>query len=280
MAAPEGKYEVKSLALALTVIEFVASAKDAGVSVSQVARTVGTPKSNAFRILQTLVARGYLSDHGEGAVRRYKLGTMFLRLANAATMQRPLAEIVKPALHKLSQRTNLIARFGILDRGYVVALAREESGDSDSVMVWPYLGRQELAHCSAMGKALLSTKSDPQVRDALAEIGLPRRTHKTITDWRSFSHELSITRARGFSIDDEEDFDGVFAIGALVYDHADQVVGAISACGLKLERSSGDLLTLGTLIKRFATDLSRDLGASLDDQTEDESRTLSDSPAS
>lgn len=271
----ERKYEVKSLALALTVIEFVASAKDAGVSVSQVARTVGTPKSNAFRILQTLVARGYLADHGEGPGRRYKLGTMFLRLANAATLQRPLAEIVKPALHNISQKTNLIARFGILDRGYVVALAREETGDS--VMVWPYLGRQELAHCSAMGKALLSTKSDSQARDALAEIGLPRRTQKTITDWRSFSHEMSITRARGFSIDDEEDFDGVFAVGALVYDHADQVVGAISACGLKLERASGDLLALGKQIKQFAMELSADLGASQDaHQSEDESRTLSD----
>jgi IclR family acetate operon transcriptional repressor len=273
--ALESKYEVKSLVLALAVIEFVASAKDAGVSVSQVAREVNTPKSNAFRILQTLVAHGYLSDHGEGPARRYKLGTMFLRLANAATTQRPLAEIVKPILRKLSLETNLIARYGILDRGYVVALAREEA--LDSVMVWPYLGRRELAHCSAMGKALLSTKSDIQVRDTLAEIGLPRRTQKTITNWQSFSQELSVTRARGFSIDDEEDFEGVFAIGALVYDHTNQVAGAISACGLKLERSHDDLLALGELVKRYALELSGELGAIQDDsRTADGNSTSSD----
>jgi IclR family acetate operon transcriptional repressor len=264
ISSQDKKYEVKSLALALAVIEFVASAKDAGVSVSQVARTVSTPKSNAFRILQTLVVRGYLLDHGEGPARRYKLGTMFLRLANAATTQRPLADFVKPALHKLSQETNLIARFGILDRGYVVALAREDT--LDGVMVWPYLGRQELAHCSAIGKALLSTKTDNQVREMLANIGLPQRTQRTITDWKEFSHELARTHARGFSIDDEEDFDGVFAVGAIVHDHTNQVVGAISACGLKLERSSSDLLALGKLVKRYAIVLSVELGASQDEE--------------
>lgn len=257
--APAAKYEVKSLALALAVIEFVASAEDAGVSVSHVARTVGTPKSNAFRILQTLVARGYLSDFGEGPSRRYRLGAMFLSLANAARTQRPVADIAKQILRRLTQETNLTSRFAILNRGHVVALAKEDA--SDGVLVASYLGRHEFAHCSAIGKALLSTMPEHQIRETMRDIGLPLRTQKTITNWNALAEDLALIRARGFSLDDEEDFDGVFAVGAVIRDHTNQVVGAISVCGLKLDLKTDDLMNLGKVVSRYAAELSREMGA-------------------
>lgn len=257
--AQNAKYEVKSLALALAVIEFVASAEDAGVSVSHVARAVGTPKSNAFRILQTLVARGYLSDFGEGPSRRYRLGAMFLSLANAARTQRPVADIAKRTLRGLTQETNLTSRFAILNRGHIVALAKEDA--SDGVLIASYFGRYEFAHCSAIGKALLSTMQEHQIRETMRDIGLPLRTQKTITSWTALADDLARVRARGYSLDDEEDFDGVFAVGAVIRDHTNQPVGAISVCGLKLDRDIEDLTALGEIVHRHASELSRELGA-------------------
>ena len=255
------KYEAKSVALALSIVEFVASVEDNGVSVSQVARTVNTTKSNAFRILQTLCDRGYLSDTGEGLSRRYRMGSMFLRLANAATMQRPLADEAKQILRRLSRETNLTSRFAVLDRGYVVPLVREAA--PEGVQLAPYQGLQELVHCSAIGKALLSTMSEAEVQYTLRDIGLPRRTSRTITDQREFTAELARIRERGFSIDDEEDFVGVIGVGAVVHDHTNAVVGAISVSGLKFERTGEDLMALGEIVKQHAAELSQELGARL-----------------
>lgn len=261
-SAPPGepkKYEAKSVALALSIVEFVASADDTGVSVSQVARTVSTTKSNAFRILQTLCDRGYLSDVGEGLSRRYRMGSMFLRLANAATMQRPLADEAKQILRRLSRETNLTSRFAVLDRGYVVPLVRESA--PEGVQLAPYQGLQELVHCSAIGKALLSTMSEAEVQYTLRDIGLPRRTAQTITDPIEFATELAGIRKRGFSIDDEEDFEGVIGVGSVIRDHTNVVIGAISVSGLKLDRTGQDLTVLGEIVKQHAAELSHELGA-------------------
>lgn len=253
------KYEAKSLALALSIVEFVASADESGVSVSQVARTVGTTKSNAFRILQTLCDRNYLSDVGEGLSRRYRMGSMFLRLASAMAMQRPLADEARQVLRRLSRETNLTSRFAVLDRGYVVPLVREVA--PDGVQLAPYQGLQELVHCSAAGKALLSAMSEEEVQYNLRDIGLPRRTARTITDPRAFAMELAQIREIGFSIDDEEDFEGVIGVGAVVRDHTNIIVGAISVSGLKLGLTTSDLKALGVVVRRYAHELSKELGA-------------------
>lgn len=253
------KYEAKSLALALSIVEFVASADESGVSVSQVARTVGTTKSNAFRILQTLCDRNYLSDVGEGLSRRYRMGSMFLRLASAMAMQRPLADEARQVLRRLSRETNLTSRFAVLDRGYVVPLVREVA--PDGVQLAPYQGLQELVHCSAAGKALLSAMSEEEVQYNLRDIGLPRRTARTITDPRTFAAELAQIRELGYSIDDEEDFEGVIGVGAVIRDHTNIIVGAISVSGLKLGRTTSDLQALGVVVRRYAHELSKELGA-------------------
>jgi IclR family acetate operon transcriptional repressor len=41
-------------------------------------------KSNSFSILQTLIARGYVADDGEGMTRRYRLTPALAQLAVGA----------------------------------------------------------------------------------------------------------------------------------------------------------------------------------------------------
>lgn len=89
----------------------------------------------------------------------------------------------------------------------------------------------------------------------------PLKTHNTESNQR-VKHKTGWVKFRGLFT-----FDGVFAVGALVHDHTNQVAGAISACGLKLERSSSDLLALGKLVKRYAIRLSEELGASQDEES-------------
>ena len=68
------------------------------------------------------------------------------------------------------------------------------------------IAREERPHCSALGKVLLSHLSESQVRAIVGRTGLPARTAATITDVDWLLRELEETRARGFAVDDEEDY--------------------------------------------------------------------------
>lgn len=259
------QYEVKSLVLSLNIVECIALEGDTGISVSEVARAVGTPKSNAYRILQTLCDKGYASDSGEGPMRRYRLGPSFLRLASATTTQRPVAELARPILKALSKETELTSRFAVLDHGYVIALLREAA--PSGVQISPYLGQQEAAHCSGVGKALMSALPEDELKAVIGSMSLPRRTERTITDKTVMLAELKTARKLGFAIDDEEDFEGVFGIGSPVFDHRNHVVGGINASGLKLGRTHNDLVSLAKIVRRYALAFSKELGHSKDNRS-------------
>ena len=64
----------------------------------------------------------------------------------------------------------------------------------------------------------------------------------------------------GFSVDDEEMEAGVRCVAALVFDHRQQVVAAISISGAAMRISPERIENIGKKVKQCALDISRDLG--------------------
>lgn len=254
----EKRYEVKSLVRALDVIEAIGSSGLDGVGISDIARAVGTTKSNAFGIVQTLCDRGFVSDSGDGPTRRYRLGASFLRLATVAAAQRPLAVIARKTLVQLVSDTGMTSRFAVLEGGSAVALARENA--VDGVEVAPYLGRRELPHSTGVGKSLLSGLPDEEILSLAHAAGMEQRTVRTITDPALLLEDIRLCRQRGFSVDDEEDMDGIFCVAAPVRDNLGVVIGAVSVSGLKLDRTEADIHAIGRKVLERATAMSIDLG--------------------
>ena len=69
------RYKVKSLGRALDLLDVLAGRS--GMSLTELARALDISKPTAYAILQTYLARGLISDTGEGSQRRYRLGQMF-----------------------------------------------------------------------------------------------------------------------------------------------------------------------------------------------------------
>ena len=142
------------------------------------ART-GTSKAATYAILQTLLAHRFVADFGAGANRRYRLGLSLARLGDLAVGNIALADIALPVLRELTAESGLTSRVAILDEGYAVVVGRIDA--PGAVRFDAALGRRELPHCSAVGKALLAARPAEDARAILRKIGLPRRTPKTIT---------------------------------------------------------------------------------------------------
>jgi len=246
------RYRVRSLERALDVLEVLAQGGRVGLSVSELSRRAAMSESNAFSILQTFIARGYVADEGGGTARRYRLtpALALAYLSDDVLGKESVTTIGQKVLEALTARTGLTSRLAVLDDGYVVALLRVDG--PGPVQLSTYLGRRELPHCSGVGKAILARLSAPEVDAIVTRIGLPRRTPHTITTVTALRRQLVVVRQQRYALDDEEDHEGVFCVGAGFCDRDNVPAGAISVSGLKSGRSDADLHALREIVRTHA----------------------------
>ncbi len=225
------RYRVQSLGRALDLLEMIADPRQGRRRLTDLARELGMSKAAVYALLQTLLARGFLSDVSEGANRRYRLGLSLARLGDMALANIALADAAMPELRKLTADLGMTSRLAILDDGYAVVVGRVDA--PGSIRFDAALGRREMPHCSAVGKALLASMPRDEAQRILERAELPKRTPRTVTAVPQLLKELALSLERGYAIDDEEDTEGVACIGSCVFSRGGGVAGAISVTGLK-----------------------------------------------
>ncbi len=261
MATPNEEptaYRLQSVERALDALELLGDAGSDGMTLTQLTDKLGVSKSTAFALLYTLLARRYVSDSGTRLTRRYRLGMELAKLGDKAAEQSPLVSVTTPVLQAVTEKTRLTTRLVLPDGPYAVVVARVDA--PGAVRFASYLGKRELPHCTAAGKALLSALPAEQAKALALEAGLPARTAMTITDPDALVRDLELSAARGYSIDDEEDAEGVFCVGAPIYDRTGACVAAVSGTGLKLNRPSWQMDELGLVLRDAADTVTAALG--------------------
>jgi IclR family transcriptional regulator, acetate operon repressor len=253
------RYTVRSVARALSLVELVASGPDEGLTLSDLARGLGTSKSATLAIARTLGGYGYLRETRPGP--RYTLGAALIRLGDMAGRQLPLGNLCRQELEELSAATGMTSRVAISDSGYPVFIERVDG--PGSVRFHAPLGQREVPYASAAGKAILATMPEQDVRRICEETGLARRTAHTITDLDTLFDNLTLTRRRGFAVDDEEDAEGVLCAGAAFFDHGGNCAGAISITGIKGDLTAWRIDELGRRVRASADRISELLGGAV-----------------
>jgi IclR family acetate operon transcriptional repressor len=243
---------------ALDALELLAAAGSEGMTLTDLTDRLSVSKSTAFALLQTLIGRGYVADSGTRLSRRYRLGMELAKLGDVAAEQSPLVSVAMPVLRSVTEETGLTTRLVVPDGPFAVVAGRVDA--PGTVRFASYLGKREYPHCTSAGKALLSALPPEAARAAAVEAGLPARTPRTITDPDALVRDLELSAARGYTIDDEEDSEGVFCVGAPVYDRTGSCVAAISGTGLKLNRPSWRMDELGVALRDAADEISAALG--------------------
>ena len=252
------RYRLHGVERALDTLELLAAAGPDGMTLTELAEQISVSKSSAFALLQTLVARGFAADSGARLTRRYRLGMALAKLGDAAETQSPLISLALPVLQSVTDQTGLTTRLVVPDGPYAVVMARVDA--PGTVRFASYLGAREYPHCTSAGKALLAALPQVRARALAVEAGLPPRTPRTITDPDALARDLEVSAARGYTIDDEEDCEGVFCVGAAVYDRSGECVAAVSGTGLKLNRPNWRVDELGLAVRDAADQLTRALG--------------------
>lgn len=174
-----------------------------GVTLVDVARTTGLPKSSAFRYLWTLETHRYVEHDHESGV--YRLGLGFLG------MQSRHLEVLRvrthPWLEKLRDDLGETTNLGVLDGSSVIYVDIVES--RKSVRLAASRGSHDPLHSTSLGKAIAAHLDEHRVRELLMQAGMPQRTPNTITTLEDYLDEMRRVRRVGYAVDDgENEIDG------------------------------------------------------------------------
>src|ERR1700739_3098795 len=120
------------------------------LSLAQVVRRTGLPRSSAHRMLERLVQLRWLRRNG----RDYELGMRLVELGSLAVHQDRLVSAAGPLLGELHRATGLVVHLAVLDGPDVVYL--EKIGEPMTAAIPTRVGARQPAHCTAVGKAILA----------------------------------------------------------------------------------------------------------------------------
>ena len=254
--AEGGRYNLRSVTRALSLLNALATAGADGLSLTEASREIETSKSATFSLLKTLMEMDYATSFDRGP--RYRLGPAVVHLADNYSGSVPWLELARPIARELTAVTGWTSRLASHIDGHPVFQARFDG--PGMVRFFTQLGIRELPHVSAAGKAMLSQMPEPEVRAIVARTGLPMRTRNTITDVEVLLRDLRQAAARGYAIDDEEDDQGVFCIASPFCNASGVPVGAVSITGLKATMPSWQVAEFGAHVLSAANQIATAIG--------------------
>ena len=251
---------VPALDRALSILELLAKSR-AGLTLPELVKESGIPRSSVHYLLVTLERRGYVERSERTS--RYLFGLNMVQLANAAWSGLSLRQQAAPFLNKLMRKTQLTVHMAILKENEAVIVAKHSTLDGARTATW--VGKRMDVHCTALGKALIAYLSEPQLERIVREHGLPRHNENTIYSPRKLREELVRVVQQGHAIDDEEDELGLCCIGVPVLDTGGRPIAAISVSGTSSQINDASYPFLIREVKAAAEEMSESLMRSVAD---------------
>ncbi|MCX5214735.1 IclR family transcriptional regulator [Kitasatospora sp. NBC_00240] len=208
--AAAGGSQVKSALRTVQLLEYFAGSPGMH-SLAEVQEALSYPKSSLHMLLRTLVGLGWVETDATGT--RYCIGVRALLVGASYIDGDAVVAVSRPILDRLADDTTETIHLARLDGTDVVYLATRQS--QHSLRPFTRVGRRLPAHSTSLGKALLATHSDDQVRAMLPE-RLEAVTEFTITDREKLIEELGRIRERGYATDREENTAGLRCFGIAI----------------------------------------------------------------
>ncbi|ALC89206.1 transcriptional regulator [Bacillus sp. FJAT-18017] len=238
---------------ALTILECI-STYPSGISLSDIAKETGIPKTTAFRLIETLNERSYieLDEFSE----RYTIGVKTLEVGIKGLRNLDLVEVSIPYLREMSFNTGETSFLGVYNDGEIVYLYKSEG--TKAIQTTAQLGTSRPAYCTGLGKAILADMPMEEVDRVLSK-EMKKFTKNTITDRIEFYEELAKVRLTKIAVDDEEIEMGLTCFAVPIYNFTGNAIGAISVAG-PTERIHKNKDHLLPVLKETGNQISRRLG--------------------
>ncbi len=247
------EYAVPAVDRMLDIAEFLLE-HPAPTGITEVARALKIPTNSAFRILKKLADRRYAEvDPVTGG---YQLGSGFFRLGMRLSARYDLRIKARKHLEWLCQRTGETVQLHAQNNGSVIVM--DVVNPAVEFFMQIVVGSRLDYHCNAFGKCILAFLGEEEIRKILPP-RLPSRTKNTITSLSKLLDELVLIRKTGIGYDREEYTQGIYCVGAPIFDVNGRIIAGMGITGLAGRMESVEEKHTESLVLAAAAMTSRDM---------------------
>ncbi len=226
-----------------------------GMESAAVADQLNMPRSAAHRMLNDLVAAGYvqqLREHGE-----YMLTTKLVSMGLSFLSQSGIVDFSQPLLDRLASLSGELARLSVIDGDRLTWVARAQ-GATSGLRHDPDMGAEVRLSCSSTGVAWMSALADDDALALIAQQGLGARKDygpNAPTSLNAVLTHVKQARKRGYAIMENTHEAGTSAMGAVVRLAGQPPLGVVSISGPAVRFTRARIERLGDELVSVAAQL-------------------------
>lgn len=255
MAEKDDNFSVPGLSRGIRIMELLAQRSD-GLNQTEIAHALGIPFASVSRITLQLEEMGYLRRDPES--KAFRLTMKMMVVGQRAMLGADMLELAIPVMRQLRDELHDTVALGVIQGTNVVVVESVPGTHPFIFTLNPGFTGQ--IHVTAPGKAILAWMPDAERNALIAQMKFKRYNERTITDRKAFIRELAATRERGYALDNAEEYDGVYCVGAPVLDRTGYPVSAIWVTGPSNRINAARIAQMGARVQAEALKVSTSLG--------------------
>ncbi|MCH3942840.1 MAG: IclR family transcriptional regulator [Atopobiaceae bacterium] len=190
--------EHRSTLRVLTILRLLAR-HEGGMTLSELGREVGAPKSSIYPIIHTMADQGFVELDEASA--RYSIGLKSYLVGMSYDSGGRAMRVVTDAMRSVVDACNETCQLGVLEDGRALYVAKVDS--TEAISLKSDVGKSLPLYCTAIGKALVSEMPLDEVRKLVGD-RFERITKTTITSFDQLARQLEQVRESGIAHDGGE----------------------------------------------------------------------------
>jgi IclR family acetate operon transcriptional repressor len=208
------------------------------------------PKPTLYRMLRTMVDHGWVRQDSVGT---YSVGTHLFTMAGRIYRDFALPPAARQILVDLQSEAPETLHVSAFRHGQLFYVEKLEA--PHPYQMASRVGKMQALHSSAIGKAVLALLPPAEAQELLDDLELTPITDSTIVDSAQLYASLQDIRERGYAVDDEEDEEGLRAVGTAICDSSGCPTGGVSVVAPSFQMSMCQARTYVPALLRAARQL-------------------------
>lgn len=234
---------LKSLEKSLDVLDIFVEC-NTGLTLKEIAARTDLNTSTAFRIVNTLERRQYLTRNE--ASKQYRLGPKALALGYSSHWTENVVTLAKPYLRRLQQIFNETASIYVAEGDNRICLDHVESTHSLRRVI--PMGESLPIYKGAAGKVLLAWASKGERNRVIVQYG------------NLSESEFASIRHNGYAITQDESEHGLFALSVPIFNFEEQVIASLTIAGPSMRFYDSIRQKMLFTMSQYAYEISYSLG--------------------
>jgi len=255
MTKKKPKYDVPSLKTGFQILEYL-SLHPRGQVLTDIAAELDCPVSSTYRIAMALEDMGLVARDPE--TKQIRLTNKLLLIGQRAITEANLVEHALDIMRELRDRVVDTVLIGVREGSDIIVL--DQVIGTRMFCFVSKLGYRIAVYCSAPGKAILAFLPEGEREEVLDTLSFVRHNERTITSKEKLRRELAKVVQQGYAFDDSEQFEGIYCVGAPIFDRSGYPVSSVWVTGLTMDIDRKHIPQIGAVVRAHADRISARLG--------------------